>query len=111
MPVPRLEFGPPITPAGNYTPDLKPRDKWRLRAACGDSDTALFFPTENDEPAIAAAKAVCATCPVRDKCLEFALVTRQDDGVWGGLDENERRSVRRRNMESYRRRAAGKKKG
>ena len=64
-------------------------NEWREDAACRDLDTAIFFP-ETDE-ATAAAKAVCATCPVREACLQFALVTRQDDGVWGGLDENERR--------------------
>lgn len=80
--------------------------EWRHRAACRDLDTAVFFP-ESDEQA-AAAKLICATCPVRAACLEFAIVTRQDDGVWGGLDENERRRVRRRRQEAAReaRRAA-----
>lgn len=79
-------------------------DDWRLDAACRDLDTAIFFP--ETEEAVAAAKAVCATCPVREACLEFALITRQDDGVWGGLDENERRRVRRRRQEAARKAAA-----
>ena len=79
-----------------------PRE-WRERAACRDLDTAVFFP-ETDE-GVAAAKDVCAACPVRDACLDFALVTRQDDGVWGGLDENERRRVRRRRQEAARKAA------
>jgi WhiB family redox-sensing transcriptional regulator len=77
---------------------------WRDDAACRDLDTAIFFP-ETDEAA-AAAQAICATCPVREACLEFALVTRQDDGVWGGMTENERRRLRRRRQEAARRRAA-----
>jgi WhiB family transcriptional regulator, redox-sensing transcriptional regulator len=77
--------------------------EWRLAAACRDLDTAVFFP-ETEEGA-AAAKAVCATCPVRESCLEFALVTRQEDGVWGGLDENERRRLRRRRQEAARKAA------
>ena len=77
---------------------------WRQDAACRDLDTAVFFP-ETDE-AVAAAKAVCASCPVREACLDFALITRQDDGVWGGLDETERRRVRRRRQEAARRKAA-----
>jgi len=77
--------------------------EWRLAAACRDLDTAVFFPETDDE--VAAAKAVCATCPVREACLEFALVTRQDDGVWGGLDENERRRLRRRRQEAARKAA------
>lgn len=77
---------------------------WRERAACRDLDTAVFFPDADDDPA--PAQAVCATCPVREPCLEFALVTRQEDGIWGGLTENERRRVRRRRQEAARRRAA-----
>ena len=79
-------------------------DSWRRHAACRDLDTAIFFPDTDEEAA--AAQAVCATCPVRDACLEFALVTRQDDGIWGGLTENERRRLRRRRQEAARRRAA-----
>lgn len=78
-------------------------NEWRLDATCRDLDTAIFFPeTEED---VAVAKAFCVTCPVREACLEFALVTRQDDGVWGGLDETERRRVRRRRQEAARRAA------
>lgn len=78
-------------------------NEWRLDASCRDLDTAIFFP-ETDE-GVTDAKAICATCPVRQACLEFALVTRQDDGVWGGLDENERRRLRRRRQEAARRAA------
>ena len=77
--------------------------EWRTAAACRDMDTAVFFPETEDE--VAAAKAVCSTCPVREFCLEFALVTRQDDGVWGGLDEIERRRLRRRRQEAARKAA------
>lgn len=41
------------------------------------------------------AKTVCHGCPVRAECLEWSLVTAQDAGVWGGLDEDERREIRR----------------
>ena len=77
---------------------------WRLDAACRDLDTAIFFPETEDAAAVA--KAICAACPVREACLEFALITRQDDGVWGGLDENERRRARRRRQEAARKAAA-----
>jgi len=78
-------------------------EDWRQDAACRDLDTAAFFPDSEDGSA--AAKAVCATCPVRNACLEFALGSRQDDGVWGGLTETERRRLRRR-RQSERRTAA-----
>ncbi len=67
---------------------------WRRQAACRDMDTDVFFPLSDEEAG--PAKAVCATCPVRAECLEFAMTTRQPDGVWGGLTEAERRRLRRR---------------
>ncbi|MEO7126844.1 MAG: WhiB family transcriptional regulator [Nakamurella sp.] len=72
---------------------------WRHRALCRDEDPELFFPVGNSGPAllqIAEAKTVCERCPVREQCLEFALATGQDAGVWGGLSEDERRSLKRR---------------
>lgn len=72
---------------------------WRDRAACRDSDPDLFFPAGSTGPAleeIRAAKALCATCPVQDQCLAFALETNQDAGIWGGLSEDERRERRRK---------------
>ncbi|WP_372460625.1 WhiB family transcriptional regulator [Actinomycetospora endophytica] len=72
---------------------------WRARAACRDHDPELFFPTAHSGPAraaqAAAAKRVCAGCPVREACLRFALA-HLPHGVAGGLDEDERRAVRRR---------------
>ena len=73
---------------------------WRHHAACRDEDPELFFPIGNTGPAllqIEEAKSVCRRCPVRDECLQFALETGQDAGVWGGLSEDERRALKRRN--------------
>ena len=67
---------------------------WRPQAACRDSDTEVFFP-ESDADA-APALAICAACPVREACLDFALATNQADGIWGGATETERRRLRRR---------------
>ena len=72
---------------------------WREHAACRDLDTGLFFPAGEGEASadqVEAAKAVCAACPVRAECLSFALQTRQEAGIWGGLTEEERRRHRRR---------------
>lgn len=72
---------------------------WRRQAACRDADPELFFPVGSAGPALAQAaeaKAVCARCPVREACLNFALSTGQDYGIWGGLTEDERRNLRRR---------------
>jgi WhiB family redox-sensing transcriptional regulator len=71
---------------------------WRHQAACLDEDPELFFPIGTTGPALSQierAKAVCARCDVRAECLAWAVETNQDAGVWGGLDEDERRAVRR----------------
>ena len=78
---------------------------WRDNAACRDTDPDLFFPVGTTGLAveqISAAKAVCATCPVKGPCLEFALITNQDSGVWGGTSEDERRKIRRSWVKSRR---------
>ena len=85
---------------------------WRSRAACLAADPKLFFPVGTTalagEQALEA-KAVCAGCPVRQECLDWALVTKQDHGIWGGLDEFERRAnrrqVRRHRRSNYRQRS------
>jgi WhiB family redox-sensing transcriptional regulator len=69
------------------------RDWWRA-AACRTADPDIFFPVSAHGPGsddIARAKAVCAGCPVRRQCLQFALATHQMHGVWGGTTEEERR--------------------
>ncbi len=69
-------------------------------AACRDADTAVFFPTSDAHAA--EAKAICAACPVREACLEYALETRPADGVWGGLTPTERHRVIRRRQKAAR---------
>jgi WhiB family transcriptional regulator, redox-sensing transcriptional regulator len=69
---------------------------WRFRGRCADTDPELFFPTRPARRQVSRAKAVCAQCPVKAECLEWALTTGQIDGVWGGLDEKERAVLRRR---------------
>jgi WhiB family redox-sensing transcriptional regulator len=67
-------------------------------AACRGHDPELFFPVGTEGPAddqLAAAQAVCATCPIRAACLRWALDTGQQAGVWGGASEDDRRALRR----------------
>ena len=79
---------------------------WRELAACKDTDDPeLFFPVGNTGPAlvqIEKAKTVCNACSVREKCLSWAMVHNQDSGVWGGLSEAERRSIKRRSSRARR---------
>jgi WhiB family transcriptional regulator, redox-sensing transcriptional regulator len=72
---------------------------WRKQAACLGHDAEAFFPIGTTGQAvehIERAKAVCARCPVTQECLEWALDTNQDAGIWGGTTEDERRTLRRR---------------
>ena len=81
---------------------------WRSRAACLTEDPELFFPIGNTGPAlvqIEEAKAVCRQCPVVDTCLKWAMETGQDAGVWGGMSEDERRSLKRRTARARRARS------
>ena len=71
---------------------------WRRESLCADTDPELFFPIGTTGQAllqIAKAKSVCCECPVHVECLEFALETNQDTGIWGGTSEEERRQIRR----------------
>ena len=73
-------------------------DDWRDVAACRDTDPDLFFPVGTTGPAIdqiEAAIAVCNQCEAKAACLEFALATNQESGVWGGTSEEERRKLRK----------------
>ena len=78
---------------------------WRDRAACLDEDPELFFPIGNTEPAfrqIEEARAVCLRCEVMDTCLNWAMETRQEAGVWGGQSAEQRQSLKRRNARARR---------
>ncbi len=81
---------------------------WRQLAACRDSEPTLFFPVGSTGPAldqISAAKEICFSCGVREECLQYALETNQEAGVWGGYAEDERRRLRKRWLAERRRRA------
>ena len=81
---------------------------WRDTAACKDSEPNLFFPIGSTGSAvdqIEAAKAICVECSVREECLNYALETNQEAGVWGGYAEDERRRLRKRWLAERRRRA------
>ena len=66
--------------------------RWRELAACRGTDLNLFFPGrgESADPA----RQVCAACPVREPCLDYAISNTITHGIWGGLTERERRALR-----------------
>jgi WhiB family redox-sensing transcriptional regulator len=71
---------------------------WRQRSACRGVDPDIFYPATDEEAD--EAKAICAVCPVREACLEYALANRERDGVWGGATERERRRLVRQRRKS-----------
>lgn len=68
---------------------------WEKDAACKDSPTSMFY-----ADTVTYAKAVCATCPVKQQCLAFALDVGERFGVWGGLSEQERAKLRNKQRKS-----------
>jgi WhiB family transcriptional regulator, redox-sensing transcriptional regulator len=79
--------------------------EWRDDAICRDTDPELFFPVGTTGHALVQidrAKEVCDECTVSKQCLDFALETNQDSGIWGGLTEEERRVIRRRRVAAAR---------
>ncbi|MGO9657371.1 MAG: WhiB family transcriptional regulator [Acidimicrobiales bacterium] len=70
---------------------------WTERAACRDAPGSDFFSDlyrSHKAAEIAAAKAICAKCPVRKQCLSAGL--DEEFGIWGGLTAEERRQLPRR---------------
>ena len=75
-----------------------PPDLWQDRAACFGIDPDVFFPIGSSGPAleqIETARRICGACGVRGECIEFALATNQEAGIWGGTTEEERRKLRK----------------
>jgi WhiB family transcriptional regulator, redox-sensing transcriptional regulator len=66
--------------------------RWRELAACRGMNLDMFFPErgESAEPA----RQVCARCPVREQCLDYAVSNGITGGIWGGMSERERRALR-----------------
>lgn len=67
--------------------------EWMLRAKCLDADPEAFFPEKGGSTR--EAKRICAACPVREDCLDHALLQEERFGIWGGYSERERRRMRR----------------
>jgi WhiB family redox-sensing transcriptional regulator len=68
--------------------------EWMANGNCASEPPSLFFPS--DGVGVEVARRICATCPVKEQCLEHALVNRIDHGVWGGASERERRRILKR---------------
>lgn len=92
-----------MSEARAYNPeDLDPQtlqekiedSSWQALGACRDVDPKVFFPRDGIGTTVA--QRICNMCVVQEHCLEYALETRQDNGVWGGTSERERRRILKR---------------
>ena len=72
---------------------------WQIKAACRGPHAVVFFPPsrpERKDERIArerAAKEICRPCPVLQDCLDYAIRIREMNGIWGGLNETERKAI------------------
>ena len=79
-------------------------DAWQVKAACRGPQAAVFFPPshferkDEKEAREARAKAICDICSVKAPCLEFAISIREPHGIWGGLNEIERKQLLTRRL-------------
>ena len=77
-------------------------ETWQARAACKGPQAAVFFPPthaerkEDKQARELHAKAICATCAVARDCLEYAIRIREPHGIWGGMNEAERKQLAER---------------
>lgn len=70
------------------------RPLWQKEGACRSSDTAVFFPDRG--ASTKEAKDICNGCPVKEECLDYALMNGEKFGIWGGYSERERRRIKRK---------------
>lgn len=68
-------------------------EDWRGLAACRGTDTDSFYPGKGESGS--AAKRICGRCQVISECLEYAMEMADDNGIWGGVGEGERRRMLR----------------
>ena len=70
---------------------------WHAQAACRGHDQQIFFPPRGEAVVklSTVAKAICAGCPVRTECLDYAVTNIEPFGIWGGMTERQRRALRR----------------
>ena len=89
------------TSAAAAGPACDSHPDWQADAACRNSDPELFFPDgspSSTRAQVKRAKLICRGCPISAACLNWALSSGQEAGIWGGLTEDERRRLSRRGL-------------
>lgn len=77
-------------------PASKRQPDWRATAACRTENPERWFPKPGNLAAVTDAKSTCFGCSVMYQCAQRALVDREDTGVWGGLSEGQRTTIRKK---------------
>ncbi|WP_255502935.1 WhiB family transcriptional regulator [Mycolicibacterium sp. CH28] len=76
-------------------------EEWRLRARCRGMPLEMFFLTSTEKGSVRAAhesnaKRICLPCPVRQRCLSYAMEIGEQHGIWGATTPAERTAMRKR---------------
>jgi WhiB family redox-sensing transcriptional regulator len=74
----------------DFTAPILEERPWSAFAACQNAEDVSFFPQNKAEERAAAM--ICGICPVREECLDHALMTNERLGMWGGVSEKQRRA-------------------
>ena len=77
--------------AGSVPDTLTRTTDWLTTAPCRTDPDTMFDTTD---AGVEAAKEFCRRCPAVERCLQWALDTGEEHGVWGGMSEDERRPLR-----------------
>ena len=95
MPDTKFDASAPVQllPVTMPVPAVPSLGEWHAQGLCVGDDPDVFFPSHGDPGT--QARQICADCAVRDDCLKFAI-DADEFGIWGGLDQDERRNLRRR---------------
>jgi WhiB family redox-sensing transcriptional regulator len=76
------------------------REDWMQSARCRMYPEVSFFPSRGEPPS--KARAICARCPVKAECLEFALALGERlDGIWGGTSQFQRQQLLRSRRDAH----------
>jgi WhiB family redox-sensing transcriptional regulator len=80
--------------------EIAAQPRWERKPACATADPRVFFPEDadgnpvEDGPEADTARRICAQCPLRDQCLQWALSVGVPAGIWGGHSTRERDGIR-----------------
>lgn len=93
----------PTPPMAVPTMDSAPAGEttWRSAASCRRTDAVHFYAPphferrEERQARERAARALCGQCPVQRACLDYSLMVQEPHGIWGGLNEQQRRRLLR----------------